>query len=63
MNQNLGLDLSNAEQQRQLTAFGQQSAVADLAQPRFYNAQTQNSQPFTGGDVVQMIASGVGGLA
>ena len=57
MNQDLGLDLSNAAMQNQQNAFGQQSALAELAQPRFYNAQTVSKQGFSPLDIIQPAAS------
>lgn len=50
MNQNLGMDISNAGQRSNQAQFGQLSTVAGLTAPQFYHAST--SQPFTGGDAV-----------
>lgn len=59
MQQSLGMDLANAEQQNADARFNRQATVAGLAAPQFYNAKTTNSQPFVGGDILK-IGSGIG---
>ncbi len=62
MNQNMGLDLSNAAMESQQNAFNQQSQVASLLQPRFYNASSTSSQPYTAGDAIGIGSSVASGL-
>jgi len=63
MQQSLGMDLANAEQQNADARFNRQATVAGLAAPQFYMAKSQNSQPFVGGDVLQMVLGAAGGMA
>lgn len=63
MQQSLGIDLANAEQQNADAKFNRQATVAGLTAPQFYMAKSQNSQPFVGGDVLQMVLGAAGGMA
>lgn len=60
--QNLGIDLSNAAQQTSADKFNRQATVAGFTQPRFYNASSTNTQPFTGGDFLSMGLGGAQGI-
>ena len=57
MNQQMGLDLSNAAQQNAQGQFQRQATVAGLTSPVHYLAS--QSQPFSGGDILG-IGSSVG---
>jgi len=63
MQQSLGMDLANAEQQNADARFNRQSTVAGMTAPQFYMAKSQNSQPFVGGDVAKIILGAAGGMA
>jgi len=61
MQQNMGLDLSNAEFQNAQNKFGRQATVAGLTAP--VHELRQTSQPFTGGDVLGIgVNAGMGAL-
>lgn len=62
LQQQLGLDLSNAAQQSSADQFNRQATVAGLTAPRFYNAKSSVAQPFTGGDAVEMGFQAASGL-
>lgn len=62
MNTQYGMDLASAAMANQQNAFGQQATLAGLTAPRFYNASSSTSQPFTGGDAVSLGASLGGAL-
>lgn len=57
LQQNLGLDLSNAAQQSSADKFNRQATVAGLTSPKFYNAQSSTSQPWTTGDSLGLASS------
>ena len=57
MGQSLGMALSDAGQQSNQAKFGQMATVAGMTAPKMYMQRSQNSQPFVGGDVVEMAAS------
>lgn len=57
MQQHLGMDLADAAMQNQQNSFNQQSVLASLTQPRFYNQSSTSSSPFTGGDAIGLGAS------
>ncbi len=58
MQQSLGMDLADAAQENANARFNRQATVTGLTAPQSYNARSTNSQPFTGGDGVQ-IATGI----
>ncbi len=60
MQQNMGLDLSNAAQQSGQNQFSRQATVAGLTSP--VHELQSSSQPFTGGDLLGIGVNGAMGL-
>lgn len=65
LNQNMGMDLSNAAMQNQQNTFNQQGTVAGLTRPQFYNASSTGTgqDKFAGGDWLNLaLGAGTGAL-
>lgn len=58
LDQSMGMDLAAAAQQTAADKFNRQATVAGMTNPRMYMANSTNSSPFTGGDILQMGLSG-----
>lgn len=59
LNQNEGMDLSQAAIQGDQAKFGQQATVAGLTAPRFYTAKQSGADKFALGDYINMGVEGV----
>lgn len=63
MQQSLGIDLANAEQQNADAKFNRQATVAGMTSPTFYNASSKTTNPFTLWDGISLGLGTAGGLA
>jgi len=54
MQQSLGMDLANAEQENANATFNRQATVSGLTAPQFYNAQSKTTTLFTAWNGVQL---------
>jgi len=63
MQQSLGMDLANAEQQNADARFNRQATVAGMTAPQFYNAQSKTTNPFGLWDGIRLGVGTAAGIA